>query len=373
MLTISIVAVVLTMVLPKSYTAKAVIMPPSNQMGSGLGALLGGSGDAAVSGLLRSFNILGSSTGTDQFFSILDSRRLADIVIKEFDLAKHYKFKKKKKYYPEDVVKRFHQYMKVGETDFGAIEISITDKNPDTALAMANYIVSQLDTINYLLAKEHAGFSRRFFEERLSVIRSDLDSAHSRFARFKIKNNYLDLEKQIKSTVDVLAGVEADRVTMDLKIAQMRNKMGGDNERLAELLRERTVLSKKIEGYMNEGDGSVLLALKSTPTLGIEYAYLFRDVKVQEILYNFVLQMYEQAKMNEANNVPTVTILEHASYPYKKTRPKRMIICLLTFFSGFVVVSSIVLLQKWFAGQKRIETETYRKLAAVAGHLRIRK
>lgn len=375
MLVVSISAVILTMVLPKSYSAKAVVLPPSSSMSMPLGSLLGGGGgsDAPISGLLKSFNLFGSSAGTEQLRSILDSRRLAEKVIAEFDLETHYKFKERKKYYPEDVIRSFHQALKVVENDWGNLEISVQDKTPERAQGMVNFIVSQLDSINYILAKEHAGFSRRFFEERLAVIRADLDSAHARFARFKIKNNYLDLDKQVESTVDVLANIEAERMAIDLQIDQLRNKMGGDNQRVNELVRERTVLARKMEGYMSKGDGEVLVALRSTPTLGIEYAYLFRDVKVQETLFQFVLQMFEQAKMNEANNVPTVRVLEYASLPKKKVKPKRMIICLLAFFAGFVFLSCWILIGKWLAVQRTAGTDTYRKLALLGSHLRLRR
>lgn len=368
---VSTAAIILTLVLPKSYSAKAVILPPAtNQMSLPLGSLAGG--DAVVSNLMRSLNLFGAGGGTDQLLSILDSRKLADRAIRKFDLETHYKFRGKK-YFPEDVIRAFHLNLKVKENDFGNIEVSFMDKSPDRAYKMANFIVEQLDSINYQIAKEHAGYSRRFFEERLLRIKSDLDTAHNRFAKFKLANNYLDLEKQIESTVDVLAGIETERMSLELEIDQLRSKLGGDNQRLRELIREKGILEKRSKAFLTKGDGEILVALKSTPTLGIEYAYLFRDVKVQEAIYQFVLQMFEQAKMNEANNVPTVRVLEHAYLPKKRARPKRAIICILIFFSGLVVVSTIVVTQAWFARQRREDTETYRKLADLGAHLKFRK
>ena len=372
---ISAFAIALALLLPSTYAAKVVILPPSSsQMGLPLGGLMGGmgGGDQAMSSLLRSFNILGSGGGTDQLLSILDSRRLAEIAINKFDLVTHYKFKGKK-HYPEDVIKKFHQALKVQENDLDNIELSVEDKDPQLAYEMANFIVDELDSINYLISKEHAGFSRRFFEERLAKIKSDLDSAHGRFANFKVKNNYLDMDKQVKSTLDVLSNMESERMAMDVEIDQIRSKLGGESQRLRELLKERSVLEKKSKSFLNNGDGDVLIALKDTPRLGIEYAYLYRDVKVQEALYQFVLQMFEQAKMNEANNVPTVRILEHAYFPKKRATPKRGVLCILIFFSGLVVISGWVVVQAWIAGQRAQGTDTYHKLKAVKGHLTFRK
>lgn len=370
---VSAFAVTLVLLLPSTYAAKVVILPPAqSSMGLPLGGLMGGlGGDAAMSGLLRSFNILGSGGGTDQLLSILDSRRLAQVVIDRFDLVSHYKFKGRK-HYPEDVIKKFHQSLKVAENDLDNIELTVTDKSPQMAYDMANFIADQLDSINYLISREHAGFSRRFFEERLGKIKSDLDTAHARFARFKLANNYLDMEKQVKSTLDVLAGLESERMAMDVEIDQLRSKLGGESQRLKELIRERSVLDRKSKSFMKDGDGEVLIALKDTPRLGIEYAYLYRDVKVQEALYQFVLQMAEQAKMNEANNVPTVRILEHAYFPKKRATPKRAVLCILIFFSGLALVCIYVVSKAWFAHMRESDSDTYRKLKAVKGHLSLR-
>ena len=273
----------------------------------------------------------------------------------------------------KDVIRKFHEALKVNENDLDNIELTVTDKSPQMAYDMANFIADQLDTINYQLSREQAANSRRFFEERLDKIKSDLDSAHARFARFKLQYNYLDLDKQVKSTLDVLSNMESERMALDLEIDQVRSKFGGESQRLNELLREKAVVEKKSKSFLNKGDGDVLIALKDTPKLGIEYAYLYRDVKVQEALYQFVLQMAEQAKMNEANNVPTVRVLEHAYYPQKRARPKRMILCILIFFSGFAIVTAIVVIQAWLAKHRAEATPTYRKLREVGLHLSLRK
>jgi uncharacterized protein involved in exopolysaccharide biosynthesis len=113
-----------------------------------------------------------------------------------------------------------------------------------------------------------------------------------------------------------------------------------------------------------------VLPLQKTPELGIQYAYLFRDVKVHETLYAFILQMYEQAKFQEANNSPSVSVLERARVPEKRARPKRAVVCLLAFFVGFILLSSWVLVTHWYGVQAGRRTPTYLKLQKVFAHLR---
>jgi uncharacterized protein involved in exopolysaccharide biosynthesis len=54
----------------------------------------------------------------------------------------------------------------------------------------------------------------------------------------------------------------------------------------------------------------------------MQYAKLLRSVKVQETLYTMLTSQYEQAKLEEARDTPTVQMLDKAKPPGKKSRPK---------------------------------------------------
>jgi tyrosine-protein kinase Etk/Wzc len=124
---------------------------------------------------------------------------------------------------------------------------------------------------------------------------------------------------------------------------------------------------------MDNGSGDLIVALKKAPQKGVEYAYLMRDVKVQESLYKFVIQLFEQAKFTEANTIPSVQVLEWAKIPQKKTRPKRSIICIMIFFVGLVGNTLYILSREWLAVQKAQNTELYQKLLQIRHLMAIRK
>ncbi|GAJ22508.1 unnamed protein product, partial [marine sediment metagenome] len=69
------------------------------------------------------------------------------------------------------------------------------------------------------------------------------------------------------------------------------------------------------------------------PELSLEYVRLLRDAKVQEAIYELLTQQYEQAKIMEVKDTPTVQILDRASPPEKKTSPKRSRIVIMAPFS----------------------------------------
>ena len=333
-------------------------MKPAPKM-PGLGSLI--SKELPVSGILKSMD-LGGGSDADNFLSVLESRRMAEIVLRRFDLVRHYGFNKMKKYYIEDLLKAFHRNTKIVENDYGNIEVAVTDSSPGMAADIANFMLLELDTITYRLAKESARNSRVFFEERLALIRQDLDTAAQRLTEFQTKNNYIDLEHQTKSSVEALAQFEAQKMALDLEISQLQSQYGSSgNQRIAELQKQKAVIGREIGKYMATGGGNLIIALKDAPAKSVKYGYLLRDVKIQESLYEFVLQLFEQAKFSESNDVPAVQALEYAQPPQKKTRPKRSIVCIMFFVAGCFAMTAYITWSKWMSGQKRRNTPFYKK------------
>lgn len=363
LLIIAAATVLGTQFLKKYYTARAMLLPSSSSSFSNpLSALMG---DIQIDDIMKSFNFLDGGSDNDQVLTILESRRISEKVVERFNLAKRYKFTKRKKHYIEDVIIAFRRNLEVIETDLNTIAISFTDTNPAFAAEVVNYIVGELDSINTELSHSTARNTRLFFENRLKVVKQDMDSAHAKLAEFQEKHNFLDLKQQVLSSIEALSLVEAQILTNDINAEMLKSRYGSGSLEANELLKNRKTLERKMQQYLDSGSGELIIPLKNTPKLGIEYTYLMRDVKVQELLHAFLLQNYEQAKLSEAKNTPTINILEHATIPQKKSKPKRMIICVLLFSVGFVIVSFIVFIQKWYALQKRDNTEGYQKLLAL--------
>jgi uncharacterized protein involved in exopolysaccharide biosynthesis len=367
---VSIAAVITAMAITKKYTATGVVMPSKSKMPTGIGSLLGG--DMPFNGLLKSLDMFGGAEN-DQFLSVLGSRRLGERVIEKFRLVERYKFAKKKKYFIEDVLKQYYRNLQINENDYSNIEVSFTDTSPTMAAEVVNYMVQQLDSISYELSRDAARYSRVFFESRIMSVKSDLDSAQWRFAEFQRAHNFIDLEEQVKATINALAGIEAQIMATDVQIEQLRNRFGPNSNKMAELLNDKAVYQNRIKKYMDQGSGQLVLPLKEAPRLAIEYGYLFHDAKVQETLYDFLVQLHEQAKFREIDNTPVVSVLEWAKPPQKKSQPKRMIICILFFVVGFAVVSIAVVLQKWYVVQKEHDTEAHRNIRLILSLLRFNK
>ena len=365
LLVVSIMAVVITLLMSKEYIATAVLLP-SKSSSSPLGGLLG---DLPIGGGLLGGGLF-SKDDNEKFLTILQSRVMAEAAIEKFGLIERYGFLKRKKYYIEDVVKKFNRNVGVEEDKLDNINVSFRDTNPEFSAAVVNFMVAKLDTLSFEMTRQNARGARLFFEKRLEEMRIVLDSVHSRFAQFQTMNNMIDLDAQVKGTVEALANVEAQVIAADIQQNILASSFTRDNNTIAELEKRKQVLNGRLEDYMNNGSGHVIIALKKTPALSVQYAYLLRDVKTQEALNGFLLQMYEQAKFREANNASVVTVLQWAKPPQKRTSPARAQICVFIFFLGFCLLSGIVVFRHWFQKQRQAQTDAYLKFQEIKGLLR---
>ena len=64
-----------------------------------------------------------------------------------------------------------------------------------------------------------------------------------------------------------------------------------------------------------------------------------REFKVQEVIFELLTKQYEMARMSETKDVDGIQIIQRATVPDKKTKPKRSIIVLAcTLAAGFMAV-----------------------------------
>jgi capsule polysaccharide export protein KpsE/RkpR len=116
--------------------------------------------------------------------------------------------------------------------------------------------------------------------------------------------------------------------------------------RIAELQRQL----EKIGGKGEDVSGGELPtdalypSIRQLPVLGVTWGDLYRQMKVQEVVFETLTKQYELAKVQEAKEIPTVKVLDTPIVPEKKVFPPRMLIILigtsLSFVCGVILVFS---------------------------------
>jgi len=159
-------AVVVSLFLPKIYSATASVVPPISilQKESDLAGGLGG----PESSMLRKF--VGATGIADMYAGILKSRVVADAIIDRFDLMHVYRGKKNR----SDVRRKLEANTKIRVSDEGIVSVTVEDRDPKRAAAMANAYIEELDRQNKRLSRGEATYKRIFLEDRLEQIEREL-------------------------------------------------------------------------------------------------------------------------------------------------------------------------------------------------------
>jgi len=72
------------------------------------------------------------------------------------------------------------------------------------------------------------------------------------------------------------------------------------------------------------------------PELETQLRQLMREVEIQNTLFTFLTQKYEEAKINEARDTPTIQVLDIAVKPNIKFKPFRSLLVIASGIFGLI-------------------------------------
>jgi len=125
----------------------------------------------------------------------------------------------------------------------------------------------------------------------------------------------------------------------EVQLAAVRSRFTDTTQDVIDMKSTVADLRGQIAKMEGRGRGSSIPSVGSLPELGQEYVRLMREFKVQEAINELLTKQYEMAKLTEAKDVSTMQIIQKASLPDKKSRPKRATVILVsTFIVGMLSI-----------------------------------
>ena len=364
-----LIGTAIAFLLPPQYESYTRLMPPDDQSNRGLAMITalagkagGGSGIAGIAG-----DLLGVKTTGAMFVGILASRTVQDDVIRKFDLQKVYRDKRL-----EQARLDLTKHTTVAEDrKSGIITITVTDPSPQRAREMANEYVSELNWVVTQLSTSAAHREREFLENRLITVKQDLENAEKQFSQFSSKSGAIDIKEQGKAMVEAAAILQGQMMAAQSELEGLKQiytdsnvRVRGAQARIAELQHQLEKLGGRPQNEVVAGsseDSSIYPSIRRLPILGVTYADLFREAKVQEIVFETLTQQFELAKVQEAKEVPSVKTLDPGSVPESRSFPPRMLLMALGAFLGCCVgISWLFATAMW----RRMDPLDPRKLLA---------
>jgi capsule polysaccharide export protein KpsE/RkpR len=381
-------ALIISFILPVRYQSTARLMPPDQQSSSGLAMLAafagrasgGSGGGASLGGALgggglssMAGDLLGLKTSGALFMDMLDGPTIQDNMIRKFDLRKVYWDR-----YWEDARKDLSHHTDVKEDrKSGVITITVTDRDPKRAQQMTQTYIDELNRMVAQVSTSSARRERMFIEQRLKTVRRDLDSAAKQFSDFASKNGTFDVPSQTKAMLEAAATLQGQLVAAQSELDGLKQIYTDNNIRVRTLEARVNGLKKQVENVSGNrvdpnSESSQITgdfpSVRRLPVMGIRWADLYRESKIQETVYEMLTQEYEFAKIQEAKEIPTLNVLDAPMLPERKSFPPRIIITLLGgllsfVFAGLFVIGSASWKQNESA-EKQLATEIWAELRA---------
>jgi len=331
--------------IPKHYESTARIMPPeSSESGTALLSALAGRalGGELLGGLAA--GLLGGHNSGPLFMDLLRSGTVTGKLIDRFQLQSVYH-----KRYAVDASKVLARRTKIDmDKKSGVITITVTDTSPQRARDLAQAYLDELNLIVNRTSTSSARRERMFIERRLAAVRAELDRAQDALSNFSSKNMTVDLREQTRATVDAALREIYGNENVRLKAAEARAanlrmelaKVGGSSAAMP----ADSADGKDASPSSAAADGLTYTALRQLPRLAVPYANLYRTVRVQETVFELLMQQFEIAQIQEAKDVPVLSVIDSPGIPEKKSFPPRAILSLtltiieLLLFSAFLVL-----------------------------------
>ena len=322
----------ITLLMPNIYTSTARILPPQEKRG-GLNSMLGGGvgGLAALAGIS-----VGGGSG-ELYIGMLKSRTVSDAIIERFDLMSHYELESRSDAYN---VLAGKAKFSLGKDD-GILSVSFEDKDADLAAEIANAYVDELQKLNVQINLNNAGRERVFLEERLALVKADLLAAEEALKEFQEKNKAIRIDAQATALIEAIAQLKGELASKEVELGVLLSSQTDQNPQVIALREGIVQIKEQIARLERSSEGKkvsndIFMATSDVPELGVRYARLLREFKVQETLYELLTKQYEVAKINEAKNTSTIQVLDEGMVSDKKAKPKRsLIVILVTIVVGF--------------------------------------
>lgn len=334
-----VAAVIVSLLLPRWYQARATITPPDEtETGGGLLQLVSQLGSGLGTGRARS--LMGRTAAVDLQIGVLKSRRVRAEVVDKFDLVKVFRSKSR-----EHAIKELGTHLEVSTTPEGLVAVAVEARDPQLAADMANAFVASLDAYNRSTSVEDARRTSAFIRTCLQENQARMNEASTALRRFQEEKGAVELGEQTRATVEALAELEAERTRLEIQRGVLANYAMPNQLQVQEIeaqIREidekaRSLREKAVEGGKVVKSNSALLALGDLPSLALQFASLKREVLVQEKVYEFLTSQLEEARIRESRDLETVRVLDEAVPPIRRARPRRTLIVILTAGLGFTL------------------------------------
>jgi len=299
----AVASIVVSLFLPKWYTGAASVLPPTEN----------GDSFSLMSGMIESsalnrLGLLSTSTPSDVYGEILRSRTIREAIVQKFGLQQSYRSRNL-----DLALKEFKHHYGVEVNKAGILEVTVEDRDPQRAADMANFAVAELDDFNQRTFNARARRTREFLDVRLADVRTRLAVSEAALTTYEKAHKIIATSES--DAVEGVSSLVAQKLSLQVRHSYVSSYSEPNSPVLREIAAEMAAVDEQ---------------LMKLPGLREQGSRLALDAAIQRKVFTLLTAQYEDARMQEMKNTPTLAILDAARAPQLKTRPNRSIIVLVS-------------------------------------------
>jgi uncharacterized protein involved in exopolysaccharide biosynthesis len=315
----AIVSVVVALLLPNVYRSTAIFIPTNPQTTDPDRLLETGS----------KLELGGRAEDLDRAITIGESQPVAELIIKRFNLYKHYKAGA-----PGDdatdnfVLSEFSGNLDIVHNERDAIELTFTDKDKNLAAAIANTLVHVIDSVNQQLTMENRRTVLNLYRQRYEYLSTNYERSRQELVGARRRYGILGLEMQGRYMAKQLIETEA----------ALRKAEGGGGDVAG--------LRKTLRGLTRADGGNIINLeryVQGTDSVGMFTARVL-DLQTRLIAAR---SAYETAELSIRGRISSVYLVQKAYPATRKFKPVRSLIVmgsvLLTFALSVLFIALLEL------------------------------
>lgn len=309
-----------TYLVAPTFTATTTFLPPQQPQSATASAL---ASLGALSGLVGAGAGALRSPG-EQYVALMQSASVTDRVIDQFKLREVYGVK-----YRFEAREELARNVRIslGKRD-GLISVQVDDKDAVRAAEIANRHVDELRRVTSELALTEAQQRRAFFGEQLQQTQGKLIAAQKALEGSGFSAGALRAEP--RAAAEAYARLKAELTSAEVRLQTLRRGLSDDTPEVQQQLALVTALRAQL---------GRLEATSDRPPPG-DYVGKYREYKYQETLFELFSKQYELARLDESREGALIQVVDVASVPEWKSKPKRATAALLGYFgmlAGLIV------------------------------------
>jgi len=338
----------ITYLISPTFTATTKFLPPQQQQSATASAL---ASLGALSGLAGAAG--GIKSPGDQYVALMQSVSVADRLVDKFKLMDVYKAE-----YRFQARNALGSNVRIafGKKD-GLITVEVDDKEPQRAADLANAHVDELRRLTSELALTEAQQRRAFFETQLKQTRDRLTLAQQALQSSGFSPGALRAEP--RAAAEGYARLKAEATAAEVRLQTMRQRL---TDNAPELLQQQTLVSA-LRSQVVKLETNI-----DAPRDG-DYLGKYREFKYQETLFELFSRQYELARLDESREGALIQVVDVATKPEWKSKPKRGQMALVTTLAAAILLIAFVLVRHAWR-RAAMQPETAEKLAQLRLALR---